>query len=104
VEIKNSDNPPHAKRGWLKNNNTPGDFFTAPRCGARTRRETPCRAPAMKNGRCRMHGGMSPGGPVGNQHALKHGLRTQKAILERRAITQLLKDCQDLIEEVDSGA
>jgi hypothetical protein len=31
------------------------------RCGARTRTGTPCRAPAMRNGRCRMHGGMSTG-------------------------------------------
>jgi hypothetical protein len=34
---------------------------TAPRCGAQTRRQTPCRAPAMTNGRCRMHGGGSTG-------------------------------------------
>ena len=29
----------------------------SPRCGARTRNGTPCRSPAMPNGRCRMHGG-----------------------------------------------
>ena len=28
-----------------------------PRCRARTRRGTECQSPAMKNGRCRMHGG-----------------------------------------------
>jgi glucans biosynthesis protein len=26
------------------------------RCGAKTRSGIPCRAPAMRNGRCRMHG------------------------------------------------
>jgi hypothetical protein len=53
---------PHAKRrGWLKNGNPPGDPMLAPRCGARTRRRTPCLGPAMKNGRCRMHGGKSTG-------------------------------------------
>ncbi len=30
-------------------------------------------APAMPNGRCRMHGGRSPGAPKGNKNALKHG-------------------------------
>jgi hypothetical protein len=33
----------------------------APRCGASTRQRTACRNPAMRNGRCRMHGGMSTG-------------------------------------------
>ena len=40
-----------------------------PRCGARTRKGAPCRAPAVwdkendrpLNGRCRMHGGLSTG-------------------------------------------
>jgi hypothetical protein len=48
-------------RGWLRNGNTPGDPNTAPRCGARTRTGAPCRSPAMKSGRCRMHGGASTG-------------------------------------------
>ena len=34
---------------------------SCPRCGARTRAGTPCRSPAMPNGRCRMHGGASTG-------------------------------------------
>ena len=103
MEIKNNDEPPHAKRrGWLKNNNPPGDFSTSPRCGAKTRQGGPCRCPAMKNGRCRMHGGLSSGGPVGNQHALKHGLRTKKATEEKRMMGQRLRDCRELIEEVKS--
>ncbi len=100
MEIKN-DKPPLAKRrGWLKNNNPPGDFSKASRCGAKTRQGIPCKAPAMKNGRCRMHGGKSPGGPVGNQYALKHGLRTKSAIEEQKRINQLLRECKDLIEEI----
>ena len=31
------------------------------RCGARTRAGTSCRSPAMSNGRCRLHGGLSTG-------------------------------------------
>jgi hypothetical protein len=36
-------------------------FMLAPRRGAKTRDGTPCQAPAMPNGRCRMHGGPSTG-------------------------------------------
>src|SRR5215510_14897946 len=48
-------------RGSLRNGNQPGDPSVAPRCGARakTRGGKPCRAPAMPNGRCRLHGGLS---------------------------------------------
>src|SRR5262245_57490420 len=38
-----------------------GDPNSAPRCGAKTRSSRSCRGPAMKNGRCRMHGGTSTG-------------------------------------------
>ena len=31
-------------------------------CGAKNRQGEPCHGPAMANGRCRMHGGMTPGG------------------------------------------
>lgn len=31
-------------------------------CGAKTRSGTPCRMSAMPNGRCRVHGGMTPSG------------------------------------------
>src|SRR5437016_1184009 len=53
---------PYEKRcGWLKNGNPTGDFTKAPRCGAKTRSGTPCQCPAMSNGRCRLHGGLSTG-------------------------------------------
>ena len=47
--------------GPLRNGNPRGNPNLAPRCGARTRAGCPCRGPAMKNGRCRMHGGASTG-------------------------------------------
>ncbi len=53
--------PPTQRRGWLKNGNPVGDFSQARRCGAKTRQGTPCRCPAMRNGRCRLHGGLSTG-------------------------------------------
>jgi len=43
------------------------------RCGAKTRTGKPCKAYAMANGRCRMHGGSSTGPPKGNQNSKKHG-------------------------------
>ena len=55
------DNGPHAKRGRLNNGNPSGDLSNAPRCGAKTRHGSLCRGPAMRNGRCRMHGGRSTG-------------------------------------------
>jgi hypothetical protein len=55
---------PPDRRGRLKNGACGGDFLAAPRCGARTRGVRAggcCQQPAMKNGRCRMHGGFSTG-------------------------------------------
>jgi len=48
----------------------------AKHCGAKTRAGGQCKAPAMKNGRCRVHGGASTGNPSakGNQNAVKHGI------------------------------
>ena len=61
--INETANEPHAKRrGWLKNANPQGNPASASRCGARTRRGTPCGCPAMRGKkRCRMHGGRSAG-------------------------------------------
>src|SRR5690625_3663094 len=44
------------------------------RCGAKTRTGKPCKAYAMANGRCRMHGGSSTGPPKKNSNARTHGL------------------------------
>lgn len=61
----NTDSPQLARtshRGWLKNGNRPGNFHDCARCGAKTRTARQvCKSPAMKNGRCRMHGGQSTG-------------------------------------------
>src|SRR5438094_730039 len=40
-------------------------------CGAKTRKGTPCPNPAMANGKCRMHGGLTPSGPAAP--TFKHG-------------------------------
>ena len=71
----------------------------SPRCGARTRKRRPCRSPAMANGRCRMHGGTSPGAPIGNTNALKHGRYTAKAIADRRELATLLRTMRVLVKK-----
>ena len=92
-----SEEQPHAPLLWMIGLEA---ARRAPRCGAMTRRGTPCQAPAMTNGRCRMHGGKSPGAPLGNQNALKHGLYTAEAKAERRMIGGLLRSCKETLERV----
>jgi len=70
----------------------------APRCEARTRSASSCRSPAMRNGRCRLHGGKSTGPPKGNKNAFKHGRYTAQAIARRREVRALLKSIQQLVE------
>jgi hypothetical protein len=59
--VPSSATLPLDRRGRLRNGARPGDFLAAPRCGARTRCGAACRQPAMANGRCRLHGGLSTG-------------------------------------------
>ena len=54
----------------------------------------------MPNGRCRMHGGLSPGAPKGNKNALKHGDYTAEAITRRRKIAKLLREAKAVLKEV----
>ena len=73
---------------------------TSPRCGAKTRKGTPCQAPAVAGRkRCRMHGGaQGSGAPKGNQNALKHGLYTAEAKALNKHIRQLLREGKKVIE------
>jgi len=84
---------PGAARGRLKNGNPSGDYLKSPRCGARTRAGGCCRQPAMANGRCRLHGGLSTGPrtPEGLARCritrLVHGCRSRAHIgLRSRAV------------------
>jgi hypothetical protein len=70
-------------------------MLESPRCGAKTRKDTFCRSPAMPNGRCRMHGGNSPGAPKGNRNAWKHGHYSAEARAMRQLVRQLLSDAKD---------
>src|SRR5215217_7907134 len=62
------------------------------RCGARTRSASPCRSPAMPNGRCRMHGGKSPVAPRAKANGnYRHGRFTSDAIERRRSLNALIR-------------
>src|SRR5258705_8326760 len=68
-----------------------------PRCGARTRAGRVCRCPAMPNGKCRLHGGLSPGAPRGFANGrFRDGYWTREAIEERKFIRSLLKTTLNL--------
>jgi hypothetical protein len=97
------ETPREQRRGKLRNGNPSGDFSKATRCGAKNRRGTPCMCPAMPNGRCRLHGGLSTGprtlaGIERIRKAVtKHGRYSAQAIAERRLFHQLLRDSRDLL-------
>ena len=67
-------------------------------CGAKTRTGGKCKQPAMKNGRCRLHGGKSLSGKQHGQY--KHGRYTRAAIEERRQLNSLLREVTALLREV----
>lgn len=104
---KNKVKPQTKRRGWLKNNNPTGDFMKAPRCGAKTRKGTSCLAPAMKNGRCRLHGGKSTGPKTTEgiekirQAQLKHGNYTKEALAERKKFNSLLRQLKNTLNEIN---
>ncbi len=87
--------PPRA--GPLRNGNPRGNPNIAPRCGAKARTQggAPCRAPAMKNGRCRMHGGKATGPRTAEGLAriiaavTRHGYYSKEARAARRRAAAL---------------
>ena len=94
-----------ARRGWLKNGNPPGDLSKAKKCAAKTRKNTPCQGPAMRNGRCRMHGGPSTGPrtPEGLERSRKarwvHGFYSRKMRDQRAEGRRLMKQLAVLLAE-----
>jgi hypothetical protein len=55
----------------------------------------------MPNGRCRLHGGKSPGAPKGNTNALKHGRYSAERIEARRKIATLLRTMRTVVRLLD---
>jgi len=100
---------PGQRRGCLKNGNPAGDYLQAPRCGARTRAGCGCRQPAMANGRCRLHGGLSTGPrtPEGLARCraarLQHGYRSGEVIGLRRRAAHAARRLRSLSRALSAG-
>lgn len=80
-----------------------GPMSESLRCGAKTRRGTPCEAPAVRGKkRCRMHGGAKgSGAPRGNKNAFKHGYYTKEAIAERKRMSEFIREMKKGLEVVE---
>jgi hypothetical protein len=65
-----------------------------------------CRCPAMRNGRCRLHGGLSTGPKTQEGRArislalLKHGGYTRQAKQERLEVRELLHNSMELLNQL----
>jgi hypothetical protein len=76
----------------------------AARCGARRKSDAkPCQGPAMKNGRCRVHGGLSTGPrtPEGLERSRrsnwKHGHHSAEARSERARARASVRELRQII-------
>jgi len=106
--MKISDDQPHG--AWLKNGNPACNLAGLPKCNAtaKTTRKC-CRQPAMKNGKCRYHGGHSTGPRTqeGLERARrgnwKHGAYSATAKEERKIFAKLIQRSRDLIREVNNS-
>jgi glucans biosynthesis protein len=79
-----------------------GPMLSSARCGAKTRAGTPCRSPSVQGkSRCRMDGGAAgSGAPRGNKNALKDGRYTRNAIVERKHVSELVRQARKLILQI----
>lgn len=106
IEVK----PHERRRGHLRNNNPPGDLSAVPSCGATTRRGASCRCPAMRNGRCRLHGGLSTGPKTaeGRQRIrialLKHGRYTKEAVQDRLEYQELVRISRRVLHQIKESS
>src|SRR3954447_9659461 len=79
-------NEPHVPSGCARLQGA----FAALRCGAKRRNGGSCQGPAMPNGRCRFHGGLSTGPKTeaglarSRRSTWQHGQYSAEAIAERQ--------------------
>ena len=82
-------------------------FADVERCGAKTRRGTACLCPAMKNGRCRLHGGLSTGPKTEEGRARcgnwKHGLYSKFAKYERALVSKACNEVVETLKVIDNS-
>jgi hypothetical protein len=109
MDQKIEETPHEPRCGWLKNGNPPGDLSQVRRCGAKNRRGTSCQCPAMANGRCRLHGGLSTGPKTVagieriRRAVTKHGGYSEATQAERLSARTLLKECRELLSTIAKG-
>lgn len=74
-----------------------GENYPIPRvfCGAKTRQGGQCKQPAMKNGRCRLHGGKSLSGTAHGRYV--HGYYTKEAFAMRKKAREKLRLLNSLL-------
>jgi len=95
--MKNSNITPYKEKFNIKD---------AKKCGAKTRKSTACQSPAMKNGRCRMHGGKSTGARTKagiekiKKANFKNGLYTKEAVADRKIMGWLIRNSKELMSEL----
>ena len=82
----------------------PAPLFSAPRCGARTRAGTHCRAPRVRGkSRCRMHGGAKrSGGQAGNRNAFKNGFYARAERARVAELQALITDCERFLSTLST--
>jgi hypothetical protein len=103
VSKKARDNPLHRLPDWRL---TLPLAHSCPRCGARTRCGAKCKAPAMSNGRCRMHGGKSTGPRTSEglermrRANTRHGIYSEESRRQMRAIRKLVREAEQTAEEI----
>ena len=62
-------------------------------CGAKARSTgKPCRGSAMKNGKCRVHGGASTGRPITT------GLWTKQAVDQKKRVSSMLQQSRYVLD------
>ena len=104
--MKMRDEPHANKSEQLKNGFHAAQPSPSKPCGAKTRRATLCLAPSMKNGRCRMHGGLSTGPKtkegleLSKKARWKHGKFSFEKKEERRQFQALIKKMKNKLREL----
>lgn len=101
MNTKAEENPMHRLPDWRT---TMPLAHAAARCGACTRAGEACQAPAMVNGRCRMHGGASTGPRTAEGLArvvkarTRHGLYSAEMLELRRWCAEKMREARRLRE------
>ena len=87
-----------------------GPKWPGQRCGAKTRRGTPCQRPAnKKNGRCRLHGGASTGAKTEEGRAkisaanTTTGQNTKAMIAKRKEDAKIARGLRDRLRVIEQN-